>query len=58
MMEPISVAQFVDFKRTGRGGSSRPGGGRKKRTFYNSLFDAINRRNEQPTAVNIIFSSP
>jgi len=47
-----------DFKRTRRGGSSRPGGWRERRTFYISLFDSINRRNEQPTTVNIIFSSP
>jgi len=32
--------------------------GGKRRLFYIPLFDAINRRNEQPTTVNIIFSPP
>jgi len=27
-------------------------------TFYNSFFDAINRRNKQLTTVNITFSAP
>jgi len=49
----MCVAQFVDFKRTGRGGSSQPGSWMESRTFHIALFDAINRRNEQP---NIIFS--
>ena len=54
----MSVAKFIGFKRTGRGGNARPGGVRERRKFYIPLFDAINRRNEQPTTVNIIFSSP
>jgi len=51
----MSVARFVDFKRTRRGGSLWPEGRRK---FYISLFDAIKRRNEQPTTMNIISNSP
>ena len=54
----MCLAQFVDFKQTGGGGSSQPGGWRKRRIYYIPLFDTINRRNEQPTTVNIIFSSP
>jgi len=53
----MSEAQFVDFKRTGRGDSSQSGGWREKRTFYIPLFDAIKQRNKLPTTVNIIFSS-
>jgi len=54
----MSAAQLVDFKRTGRKGSLRPGGSRESLIFYISVFDEMNRRNEQPTTVNIIFSSP
>jgi len=43
------VARFVDFKRTRKGGISRPGGWGERRAFYIPLFDAINQRNELPT---------
>jgi len=54
----MSVGQFVDFKRTGKGGILRPEGRRERRLFSIPLFDAINRQNKQSTTVNIIFSSP
>jgi len=54
----VYCSMCVNCKRTGKGGSSQPGGRRERRTFYISLFDEINRRNEQLTTGNIIFSSP
>ena len=54
----MSIISFFDFQRTGGGGSSRPGSWRERLTFYNPLFDAMNRRNEEPTMLNIIFSFP
>jgi len=42
----------------GRRGSARPGGWRERRTFYILLLDAINRRKEQPTMVNIFSLFP
>jgi len=57
-----------NFKRTGRRGRTQPGDKRHKtilvacwremRTFYFPLFDATDRRNEQLTIVDLIFSSP
>jgi len=54
----MAVAKYVDFERTEGGADFRPGGRRKRYTFYIPLFDATNRLNEQPTTVNIIFRSP
>jgi len=53
----MPVAQIIDFKRTGGGGSSRPRGWMGRHTIHIPLFDAINRQNEQPTMKNIIFGS-
>jgi len=53
----MHIAWFVDFKPTGR--VKKFGGGKvewKPKILY-FIFDAINRPSQQPTKVNIIFSS-
>jgi len=57
-LEPMSAVQFVEFNTTRIGGSSRPAGWTEWCTFYILLFDATNRRDSQPTTVNIVFSPP
>jgi len=54
----MSVAHFVDFEWTGRGGELRLDDWKERRKFYASLFDAGNRQNGQPTTLNIIFNPP
>jgi len=51
------VGQFVAFKWARRGSSSQPRDWGERPKFYTPLFDAINRRNDQPTTVTIIFRS-
>ena len=57
-LEPTCVARFVDFKWTGGGGSLRPREIWRIGVFHILLSYAINRRNEQPTTENTVFSCP
>ena len=54
----ICVAQYEYIKRTREWKSLQVGDRMGRRKFYIPPFDEINRRNEEPTTVNSIFSSP
>jgi len=56
-LEQTSVVLYVVLNKPGGWKSSGEKSWTGRRKFYIPLFDAINRRNEQPTTVNIIFSS-
>jgi len=54
----MPVAHFVDFKhREGERNHGWEVGGKSVHFMFH-FFDAVDRRNEQPTTVKIIFSSP